>query len=86
MRFPLSSVGEPEDRASLFIRRLTKSKGDLLTTCPIGPHKVPVRFLVDTGAQMLALKVEGASSCGIVPSKKGIFVVGAFEHAQPQNY
>lgn len=85
MRLPLSSVGELGDRGWLFIRRLTKnSKGDLLTTCPIGPYKVPVTFLVDTGAQMSALKVEDASSCGIIPSKKGLFVVGAAGHAQSQ--
>lgn len=86
MRFPLSSVGELADRGWFFIRRLPKnSKGGLLTTtCPIGPHKVPLTFLVDTGAQVSALKVEDASSCGIVPSKKGKFVVGAFGYAQPQ--
>lgn len=85
MRFPLSSVGELGDRGCLFIRRLTKnSERDLLTTCPIGSHKVPVTFLVDTGAQKSAFKVEDASLDGIIPSNRGILVMGAFGHAQPQ--
>lgn len=33
---------------------------------------------------MSALKVEDDSSHRIIPSNKGIFVVGAFGHAQPQ--
>lgn len=85
MKLLLSSIGETGDRGWLFIRKLIKnSKGDLLTTYPIGPHKVPITFLVDTGAQMSALKVEDASSHGIIPSNKGILMVGAFGHAQPQ--
>lgn len=33
---------------------------------------------------MSALKVENASSCGNIPSNKGVFVEGAFGCAQPQ--
>lgn len=50
----------------------------------MGPHKVPVTFPVHSGAQMSALKVEDASSRRIIPSNKGVFVVGAFGYAQPQ--
>lgn len=73
-----SPVGKPRDKG------LTKnSRGDLLITCPIGLHKIPVTFLVDIDAQMSALKIDNASSCGITPSCKGI-LVDNFGFTQPQ--
>lgn len=51
-----SPISEPEDSQWVCLRRLTENnKGDLLITFPLGPFKTPVTFLVDTGAQMLAL-------------------------------
>lgn len=80
-----SPVGKLGDKGWIYNRRLTKnSREDFLVTCPICPHKIPVIFLVDTGAQVSILKIEDASSCEITPSCKGIFVVDNFGNTQPQ--
>ena len=67
------------------MRRLTESdKGDLLITFPLGPFKTPVTFLVDTGAQISALRQDVADHNGIVADKKQIWVTDVFGTSQPQ--
>lgn len=69
----------------IHIRSLSNSsRGDLLITCPIGPHKTSVTILVDTGAQVSALNIEDASSRRITPSQKSIRVTDGFGNTQTQ--
>ena len=67
------------------LRRLTENgQGDLLVTFPLGPFKMPVTFLIHTGAQMSARWVDVASCYGIVADKKQIWVTDVFGNSKPQ--
>ncbi|XP_027528790.1 uncharacterized protein LOC113962193, partial [Neopelma chrysocephalum] len=58
-------------------------QGEVMGNSSLRPQ-TPVTFLIDTGAQVSALKIEDASACGIAPSRKGVFVADAFGNVQPQ--
>jgi len=75
---PLTPQGEGESRGWMFIRQLTCSnKGGLLITVAVRPKRRPITFLIDTGAQITALRRVEAEWCGIsVPSKRLINVLG----------
>jgi len=50
----------------MFIKQLIcNNKGDLLITVTVGPKMRPVTFLIDTGAQITALRQVEAEQCGI---------------------
>ena len=67
------------------IRQLAIShRGDLLVTCFVGPKQVPVTFLVDTGAQISAIKTEDVIRSGVWLSKQRLFVADAFGTVQAQ--
>ena len=69
----------------MYIRQLTIShRGDLLVTCFVGPKQVPVTFLVDTGAQISAMKTEDVIRSGVWLSKQHLFVADAFGNVQAQ--
>ena len=55
-----------------------------MITFPLGPFKTPVTFLVDTGAQMSALRTDVANRNGIIADKKQIWVTDIFGSSQPQ--
>lgn len=61
----------------MHIRKLTTKGNDLLITCIVEPKLIPVTFLVDTGAQISAIKTEDADSAGVTLSRKKIFVADA---------
>lgn len=67
----------------MFVRQLTcNTKGDLLITIAVGPKKRPVTFLIDTGAQIPALRRTKAEQCGISAPSKNLIVLNAFGKTQ----
>ena len=77
--------GEGGGRGWMFVRQLTETKeGYLLITGIVGPRQILVTFLVDTGAQISALTIADAISCGDKRSKQKLLVVDTLVNVQPQ--
>jgi len=59
----------------VYLRQLTEShRGDLVITCFVEPKLASITFLVDTGAQISAIKTEGAVQSGINFVYKAVYV------------
>jgi len=67
----------------MFVRQLTcNNKGDLLITVAVGPRRRPVTFLIDTGAQITALRRVESERCGISVLLKHLIVLNALGKTQ----
>jgi len=67
----------------MFVRQLTCSnKGGLLITVVVGPKRRPVTFLMDTGAQITALRQVEAEQRGISVPHRQLMVSDALGKTQ----
>ncbi|XP_064356403.1 uncharacterized protein LOC135324313 [Dromaius novaehollandiae] len=80
---PRAPQGEGGGGGWMFIRQLTcNNKGDLLITVVVGRRRMPVTFLIDTGAQITALTRSEAERCGISVPSKHLIVLNALGKTQ----